>query len=130
MVSRGGPTIPRAPSTPGTLWQVPQPYLWMRAGPRCGSPPVSALAVFSTSPWPHAPRRRASPSIHTALRSMRAPLPEQPLAPRVGHPALRFAEPRGEEAEPEEDEDCSRGDPHDKARELLVLQGREPPRGR
>src|ERR1700710_1038791 len=55
---------------------------------------------------------------------------QQRLAPGVRHPALRLSQPGREQAETEEDEDDSRGNPHDQAGELLVLQRREPPPAR
>src|SRR3954453_543489 len=40
MCSSEGPTIPFAPSTPGTMWQELQPYCSMSCLPRLGSPTV------------------------------------------------------------------------------------------
>src|SRR5438045_9695518 len=43
--------------------------------------------------------------------------------PRCGlRPALRFAEPRGEEPEPQEQKDEAKRNPHEQPRESLVLE--------
>src|SRR3954447_25913809 len=117
----------------------------MMSLPRDGSPPFIPAPSRSPSDGPPlsqppskpASSARARPAAASAFpflsSSMSRPSfdrSQQRLAPGVGPPALRLPQPGREQAEPQEDEDDSRGNPHDEAGELLVFQRREPPPAR
>src|SRR5690348_14213151 len=144
MPVRGGPIIPRAPSTPGIVWQVLQPYLRIRSGPRSGSPPVMRAASALTC-CPHPCRRAAVNSSAAADHCLRTRLrsdtvssfshffePDPPDPLRLSHfgPPFRLAQPGSEESETQGHEERSGRNPHDQSRELLIFERAEPPGAR
>src|SRR3954453_1286706 len=119
----------------------------MMSLPRDGSPPVISAAFFSMADGPPLLSQPTSEPVSASARASPAPASafrvpsssmsrfsfhrsQQRLAPGVGHPALRLPQPGREQAEPQEDEDDPRGNPHDESGELLVFQRREPPPAR
>src|SRR5690242_14961384 len=126
MLSSGGPTVAVAPGTPGMLWQLGQPYLVIAALPRSGSPPVSVIADVRTSSRGAA---QAASAVNTKIRTAASARMMPPN--RFGAPehdaALRFAQPRCEQRQPEDHEDDASRNPHQQARKLLIGQRVDPP---
>src|SRR3954452_5174845 len=127
MCSSGGPTRPRAPATPGIVWQLGQPKRGIAARPASGSPPVSAAAAscavsctrYQPQPAPPRPVIAATPS--AAMARVRDTLRGGMVA------GLRGAQPCGAQGKGGADIDHAGGDPHDQPAELLILQRRQPP---
>src|SRR5947199_9285900 len=100
----------------------------MMSLPRDGTPPVISAAFFSMADGPpllsqptSEPARasaKASPAPASAFRVLSSSMSrfsfdrsQQHLAPGVGHPALRLPQPARDQAEAQEAEDDSRGNP-------------------
>src|SRR4051812_4917198 len=107
----------------------------MALRPRSGSPPVSVTAVSRTdSRWLHAVAMltRTSTIAANLLARMTGFHRSSRDRIRLAEPdaAFRFAQPRGEERQPEHDEDTAGRNPHDEAGDLLVRERVHVPRPR